>query len=364
MASISAIHLTNSKNWSGGTRQAILLCKGLVARGCKILFLAPPSSSSLKLAKEQGLQTDTLTFGNIFDQWKTSRRLRAIVRDFNPTIVHSHHTKAHNVALMATFGGCFPPVVANRGVLFKPEFPLKFRSSRTSAIIVNSRKVKSVLAKCRVPEEKIHVVYNGKTAADPDSLAEILPKLREEFKLDGRRPVIGAVGNGRPEKGFSFLIEAAPEILKVFSNAVFILVGVNAERLAEQLESLGVRDRFVLPGRRTDAVDIMGLFDLFVLPSIGMESCPNVLLEAMGAGCPVVGSDVGGVAEIMQNGLTGLVVRPGDPAELAKASVELLSDPERAAKMGALARKRIQTEFTFDLKVAKTLEVYEKVLKT
>lgn len=358
-----AVHLTSSKSRSGGTRQAVLLCKGLLAEGWKILFLGPPNSAALRFANEHGVPTDTLTFGGIFDQWKSSRRLREIVQDFSPAIVHCHHTKGHNVALMAAFGGSFPPVVANRGVLFKPEFSLKFRSSRTSALIVNSEKVKSVLENCRISANKIHVVYNGKTPADRERLACVLPGLREEFGLMDRSPVIGSVGSGRPEKGFQFLVEAAPSILQAFPNARFILVGGSVEKFIPRLDELGIRTHFIIPGHRVDAVDIMGLFDVFVLPSIDMESCPNVLLEAMGVGLPVVGADVGGVAEILEDGVSGLVVRPGDAVALAKAVVEILSNSQRAANMGAAGRQRIETNFTFESKVQQTIEVYEKVLK-
>ena len=360
---MNLLHLTSSRNESGGTRQAVLLCEGLRDVGHRVVFAGPPGSAALRWAAEAGgIETLSLEFGNPWRQWQSSRELRQRVASLRPAVVHAHHTKGHNVALLATFGGRFPPVIANRGVLFRPEFPAKFRSPRTAAVITNSRTVKQVLVENRVPGEKIHVVYNAKAVPDSHSIAERLPDLRTELVLSGTGPVVGAVGRGRPEKGFQFLVAAAPGILERYPETMFVLVGGGTERLEPQLAELGVRERFLLPGHRRDAVDVMGLFDVFVIPSIDMESCPNVLLEAMSVGLPAVGTDVGGIAEMVVDGVTGRVVAAGQARALSDAVIGLLEDREGMVRMGRAGRQRVADVFSLDVKVEGTLAVYEKVL--
>ncbi len=359
---MKVVHVTSSGNRSGGTRQAFLLARAQREAGYDVHVLAPGGAAILRWAQEEGVRARPLPdLSGVRGQWAASRWLRQVVRDARPDVVHAHHTKGHNVALLATFGGGFPPVVANRGVLFRPEFPAKFRSRRTAAVITNSRAVKRVLEGCRIPGGKVHVVYNARVPADREGLLRSAPGLREELRL-GDGPVVGAVSSARPEKGMQFLVEAAPEILRRHPGAQFVLVGAGTERFVPRLEALGIRERFRLPGHRADAVAIMSLFDVFALSSVDMESCPNVLLEAMDVGVPVVGSGVGGVPEIVEPGRTGLIVPRGEPGALAAAVNEILSLPDRGRDMGEAGRRKISERFTPEHKCQKTLEVYDRVL--
>ncbi len=358
---MTIVHITSSRNRSGGTRQALLLAAEQVRAGHRVILCAPPGAGIFELGKGCGIEFVPVPAGPLRSQWRSSRRLREIARHRGVDLIHTHHTKAHNIALLATLGGRFPPVVVNRGVLFRPEFPMKFRTRRTAAIITNSRKVAGVLEKCGVNPQKIHVVYNARVPADRTSLRRSGPALREELRL-GNGPVVGAVSSARPEKGMQFLVEAAPQVLRHHPGAQFVLVGAGTDRFVPRLEQLGVRDRFRLPGHRSDAVAIMALFDVFVLPSVDMESCPNVLLEAMDVGLPVVGSDVGGVGEIVEHGRTGLVVPRGDPGALADAVCTILSLPDRGQAMGEAGHRKISEHFTPQDKCQRTLAVYERVL--
>ncbi len=252
-------------------------------------------------------------------------------------------------------------MVANRGVLFAPRFAAKFRSGRTAAIVTNSRTVRGVLEHAGVPGTKIHVIYNAVPPLNLQRIRSRREAIRAELGLDGG-PVVGTVGRARPEKGFQYLVEAAPSVLERFPRAQFVLVGHGTFRLAARAESLGVQERIRLVGHRDDAVEVMGAFDLFVLPSVDMESCPNVVLEAMAVGLPVVGSRIGGVPEIVDEGTHGVLFRPGDPRGLALGIRTLLEEPAKAREMGSRARERARAEFSVEAKVARTLEVYRSVL--
>lgn len=360
-AALTLLQVTSSENRSGGTRQALLLSRGLREAGHRLVFCAPRGSPALAWAQEEGFETRETRTGGLRTQWQVSRTLREIARQIGADVVHAHHTEGHNVALLATFGGGFPPVVANRGVIFRPEFPPKFRISRTKAIITNSAAAKKALQKVGVNARKIHVVYNAKEAPNLTTLQERLPFLRAELEIEGAGPIIGAVGSADPVKGFRHLIAAAPAILARNPDASFVLVGGRPDQFLPQIEAQSLTGRFRLPGRRQDVQDIMGLFDVFVLPSLS-ESCPNVLLEAMGVGVPAVASDVGGVPELLDGGRIGRLVPPGDPVAIADAVCEMLTDPERAAEMGRAAREAVLSRFSVRSKAEATLAVYERLL--
>ncbi|GAB4258710.1 MAG: glycosyltransferase family 4 protein [Deferrisoma sp.] len=362
---LTVVHITSSTNRSGGTRQAFLLARAQADAGLRVIVCAPEEAAILDWAENSGIPAKRLPrLGSLWSQWRASRGVRRIVREAAADLVHAHHTKGHNVALLATFGGGFPPVIANRGVLFPARFPLKFRTPRTSAVITNSLRVKRVLESAGVAGGKIHVVPNARDTSGTGATERADPALlRRQLGLPPGVRVVGAVGRARPEKGFQHLIEAAPAVLSAVPDTFFLLVGAGTERFVPTLRRFGVADRFVLPGHRDDAVDLMRLFDVFVIPSVDMESAPNTLLEAMSVGVPAVGTNIGGIPEIIEEGRTGYVVTPGDPEALARAVVRLLQDPERAREMGEAGRRKIEEEFSVEAKVRATFEVYEKVLR-
>ncbi|MBI5015084.1 MAG: glycosyltransferase family 4 protein [Deltaproteobacteria bacterium] len=357
---LSILQITSASSLSGGTRQMLLLAQGLAGTRCRVVVAAPPGSASLAASAELGLDTRPLVFQTLCHQWQSSRALRALVREMGADVVHAHHTKAHNVGVLATFGGGFPPVVANRGVLVPPKFPAKFRSARTSGLVTNSLAAKNVLVGAGVADEKIHVVYNGVGVPDRERGRERAARLRTELGLEDAIPVVGAVGSGIPEKGFQHLVEAAPAIRKAFPAAAFVLVGAGTDRLQDRIRDLGLSGCVRLAGRQPDAGELMGLFDVFVLPSLS-ESCPNVVLEAMGAAVPQVCSDVGGVREILDGG--GYLVPPADSGAIAEAVCRLAADPSAARAMGARGAETVAARFTPARKVEATLDVYRRVLE-
>jgi glycosyltransferase involved in cell wall biosynthesis len=356
------LQVTSSRNGSGGTLQALLLSKALHEEGCRVLFCAPPGSGALERAELFGLPVEPLSFGGVWCQGKASRRLRSLARSWDAELVHTHHNKAHNAALLATFGGGFPPIVVNRGVIYRPEFPAKFRSGRTRAIIVNSARAGAVLQEHGVRAGKIHVVLNGQEAPDREAIRARAAALRGALGLFDGVPVVGCVGTGRAVKGFQFAVEAAPRILEEFPSAVFVLVGGGTERLLPRIRELNLEHHFRLTGHRSDALDVMALFDVYVFASVDMDSCPNVVLEAMGLERPIAAADMGGVGEMLVEGETGRLFPPGDVGELAAAVCGLLRDPEGATRMGKAAAEAAASRFSLEAKVRKTLSVYGKVL--
>ena len=199
----------------------------------------------------------------------------------------------------------------------------------------------------RVPREKVISVGTG---IDLGRIAEAVAgdEFASELGLAGRT-TIGIVAKLSPVKGHQYFLEAAAAIADARSNVAFLVVGdgVRKKELEEMAAELGIADKVIFAGARDDVPSLLKLMDVFVLSSLS-EGSPNVVLEAMAAGLPVVATDVGGLPEIVIDGESGILVPPGDSGALAAAVGDLLDDPARAVAMGrtglALAMERHDIE--------------------
>jgi glycosyltransferase involved in cell wall biosynthesis len=161
--------------------------------------------------------------------------------------------------------------------------------------------------------------------------------------------LLGAAGRLSPEKGFDLLINAVKIIHdRAFPIGLVIFgEGFLREVLEEQVKSLGLQDCVQLPGFTDELDRVLPHFDIFVQSS-HTEGLPNVLLESMAARTPVVATNVGGTPEVVEEGVTGLMVPPNNAEQLADAICRLLAEPEKLPVMGTAARERVQTLFTFE----------------
>jgi glycosyltransferase involved in cell wall biosynthesis len=169
-------------------------------------------------------------------------------------------------------------------------------------------------------------------------------------------------------KGLEQFLEAAAAIRMRVPDARFLIVGETAPNdrpylsvLTNLAGRLGLSDRVVFAGLRTDVPQLLASATVSVMPSLN-EALSNVLLESMAAGVPVVATRVGGTPEAIQDGVNGLLVEPGDPAALAQAIGHLLAQPELARRLGCAARESITERFSIDRMVSATEDLYLSLL--
>jgi L-malate glycosyltransferase len=161
------------------------------------------------------------------------------------------------------------------------------------------------------------------------------------------------------------LIEAAVEIAREFPQVRFLLVGDGAQRanFEGQVAKRDLQANFSFLGRREDVPRILACCDIAVLPSKA-EGLPNAVLEYFASGLPTVASQVGGNCEIVQDGVTGLLIPSEDSAALTKALLHLLRDPDAAASMGTRAREFVSANFSFQRMIEKTDQLYSELLRS
>jgi len=217
---------------------------------------------------------------------------------------------------------------------------------RLDRVIVVSKAKKDLLAKrYNLKEDRLLLINNGVDTdrfLNPDNGG-----LREKLGLRGREKVVGMVGRLVTEKAYDIFLRSARRVVSDFPDARFLIVGDGDERPALEglAGALGIRDKVFFLGEREDVPGLVSIFDIAVLSS-RMESFPVVLLEYMAAGKPIVTTGVGGNAEIVSDGKTGLMVPPEDPEALAGAIMELLRDPKKAEGMGKAARETVKDDFS------------------
>jgi glycosyltransferase involved in cell wall biosynthesis len=227
-----------------------------------------------------------------------------------------------------------------------------------------------------IGEDKITVIYNAirpERFVDPDPVGRDL--LRGLF-LQAANPlprapeiIVGAAGRLSREKGFGVLVDAAATVLgsraKVHGSPCgvgFILFGDGPlrESLERQIAAAGLEGRFILAGFRSDLDRLLPNLDLMVLPSFS-EGLPNVALEALAAGVPVVATAVGGTPEVIEDGQTGYLVPPGDAAALAGRMLEAISDPAGRSRLTGQGRGCVATRFSFDAQAASYRDLFRQL---
>jgi len=167
--------------------------------------------------------------------------------------------------------------------------------------------------------------------------------VRAEFKLSADDIVVGTVGRLSKEKGQKYLLAAVKEIPDI--TVMIVGAGPLGESLIRHARELGIADRVIFTGFRTDIYDFLAAFDIFALPSLS-EGMPLSLLEAMAAGKPVVATQVGGIPAVMKNRETGILIAPGNTGYLVEAIRTLLKNPDWAKDLGAASRREVRTDFS------------------
>ena len=234
-------------------------------------------------------------------------------------------------------------------------------------VLVNADAVRQWLVDQGYDPKRIVIIPNG---VDLDRFATHVDPaaLRQELGLPSDALLITVVSRLNQMKGLEQFLEAAAILAAKFPKAYFLVVGEPTvgdhqykPSLARLAARLGIADRVVFTGIRSDVPAVLASAAVSVMPSLN-EALSNVLLESMAAGVPTVATRVGGTPEAMVDGVTGLLVPPGDSAALASAVERLLSDPQFAATLGHAAKQTVKARFSAERMADATAQLYADLL--
>ena len=297
-------------------------------------------------------------------------RLALFLRRGGFQIMHAHDLYANILGIPAAVLARVPVIISSQRDLghldlYKSRRRIWLRRLQklSTAVLTNANAVRdAVLSEDHFAPEKVKVIHNG---VDLDLFSQ---QSRDRGWLvptgDHERWIV-LVGNMHGDvKGHPVLIAAAEAVVREFPDVRFLLAGDGQKReeFEEKARSLGIANHFYFLGRRDDIPRILSCCDIGVLPSKA-EGLPNAVLEYLAAGLPTIASRVGGNAEIIDDGKTGLLVPAEDSAALADALLRLLRNPSWADELGKSGRQFVAAEFTFQRLIEKTEKMYTDLLR-
>lgn len=296
------------------------------------------------------------------------------LRKCRADIVQTHHTLAGALGRVAARLARTPIVVSTEQNVVDA-LPLRYRALNDATIhlgdanVCISEGVRESLMRegvftRRLPPARVTVIPNGVDLPAIDARLEGgRNRTRAALGIGAEDFVIGNVGRLVPQKGQRFLIQAFAAVVSEIPRARLVIVG--GGRLAADLRKvaaqLNVSPRVHLLGERTDAIDLMAAFDVFALPS-DYEGLGVVLLEALAARVPVIATDVPGVRDVVEHGVTGVLVPPRSPGQLAEELLALAAAPDRRRELAEVGRRRIEDKFTVEAVARSYGALYDRLL--
>ena len=239
-----------------------------------------------------------------------------------------------------------------------------FLSRFADRVIPNSQAGREILLRRGINPARVRVIYNGINLERLASTPEKVARVRAQMGVPPGGKLVGIVASLSPQKDHLTIHRAARIIGQHLPQTRFAVVGDGPLRplLEREALELGVAPLVTFLGIQRDIGTYAGSFDVAVQCSVDKEGCSNVVLEAMALGKPVVATEVGGNTELVEPGVTGLLVPPGDPQALAQAVLGLLEDPQRCQAMGERGREVVRSRFSLEGMVKNYQDLYEEVL--
>jgi len=361
-------HLDDSKNLRGGERQVLFLSEELKKLGIINYIVARKNSPLIIEAQKRKIPCFSLPY---FWEWDIisaiilSLKIKKICRKFYIPILHSHtgHTSAV-IFLTSLFIKSI--TIAHRRVAFKlsNNFLTKLKHKKADHIIAISNKIKNILIESGLNENKISIIYSS---IDLDIYYNHKENLREEFKnkfnISKEQILIGSLLAFSSDKDPLNLINAAKYVINSYPDVHFIIGGEGElfNKAKEKIKELNIENNFHLYGYCQKNISFLKSLDIFILPS-REEGLGSVLIEAMACSLPLIGTDAGGIPELIENEYNGFIVPKENPEELSQAIIKLIKNPELRKKFSKNSFEKSKKYSS--LKMAEeTLKVYEKTIK-
>jgi len=362
----NVLHLCESSETGGAESMLISLVEGLDKNRYRSLVCLL-SDGWLKVELEKrGIDTLVVPQPHSIDfHWLF--RVYRLLRDRAIDIMHAHEFATNVYASVLSTVTGIPVIATAHG---KNYYSDKWRRraayrfvARQSVMVAVSNDLKRFLTeRIGIPPGSIRVVHNGidleRYAVGKEGTA-----VRDELGIGADQPVVGTVGNLFAVKGQTYLLRACKLVAGVFPGFLLLIAG-EGEQLAlleREASELGIGANVKFLGFRDDVPSLLRAMDVFVLPSLS-EGLPLSILEALALQKAVVATNVGGIPEIVQNGVTGFLVPPKDLEALAEKIILLLRDPQKAADIGRAGRAKVEEGFRLGQMVGQYQALYEDQL--
>ncbi len=368
---MNILYLCTHLNVGGITSYTLTLAKGFLRRGHCVYVASSGGEEVPKFTSAGIIHLDipirTKLEVNPFKVIPSLLRLEREIRQRDIQLVHSNTrvTQVLGTLLQRRLG--IPHVTTCHGYFRTRWFRRRFPCWGDRVIAISEAVADHLHDDFGLAPGQIRLIYNGIDLERFVLPANAVQRDRYAMKRGlGLRegPVVGIIGRLSDVKGHVYLVQAMPAVLKQFPQAQLLIVGEGPmhARLVRLARSLGISPACVFIPRIHDTLKALPVIDIFAMPSL-KEGLGLSLMEAMAAGLPCVGSDIGGIRNLIRDGENGLLVPVQDPAALARAIIGLLDDEKKAQRLADNARTFINHGFSQAEMVYKTQEVYRECLE-
>jgi glycosyltransferase involved in cell wall biosynthesis len=358
------IHIDTELGWRGGQQQVIYLHKSLCDKGFHSNLICNPNSALHQKCIESNLPVTPIRMRgevDFFSALKVSR----LVKSEKVDIVQCHSGHAQSIGILSKLFYKQVKLITVRRVDFNIKKNLlsriKYTTNLIDKIVCVSHNIKNVLIQDGIPEEKLEVIHSG-VDLNRFKFPNKSSNIRKEYNLGDDDILIGTVAAFVGHKDYNNLIHSAKIVLQSFPRVTFIAVGDGNElkQMKELTKQLVIEDNFIFTGYREDVLDLLHSFDIFVLAS-KKEGLGTSVLDAQAAGLPIVATNAGGIPEMIENGVNGLLVEKQNSGALANGILKLISDADLIKKISSGAKISVEK---FDIRntMNKNLILYRKLI--
>ncbi|MDO6719344.1 glycosyltransferase family 4 protein [Psychrosphaera sp. 1_MG-2023] len=364
------LHVEAGKHLYGGALQVHYLTSGLSKYGIKS-FLAAPRGAEIYDVMHGDVVPLPMKMAGDLDVSLIFKLVKAI-RIHKIQLVHLHSRRGADLfGLIAAKLTNTPVVISRRVDNIEPNWFSKWKYHQCNKVITISDGIRNVLLDAGVDSNQVTTVLS---AVDTDEYKPIDHKSTlkrpnnnwfiKEFKLDRSDVVIGVLAQFIPRKGHSVLFSAFKSLIAKEPNVQLLVFGKGPleEELKQEIIQLGLSNKVQFCGFRTDLARILPNLNLVVHPAFA-EGLGVSLLQANACGVPIIASRVGGIPEIVTDGLNGLLVDPGNVQELFNSLEDLVSDTNRIEQMAAAGREKVLKTFSIKAMVEGNVSVYKHCIK-
>ena len=326
-----------------------------------------PNYELVDVARKRGLEVKIFPCEGRFDR-NTVKMIRDYIKRSGINILHSHNYKSNFFArLTLSSRNNVKWVITNHGRRIGPllliyHFINSVTMRRADRVIVVSEEIALGMKKQAISDAKIKLIHNG---IDIEKFSNMRRNnhLKRSFGFNGTSKIVGTIASLTPEKGHIYLLEAAKKVIDLFPECRFLIVGDGRERqfLEEKTAHFRLTENVFFTGSRKDVPEILSILDLFILPSL-REGLPMALLEAMASKIPVIATSVGAIPKVLENRVSGILIRPKDSQAIVSAITQTLNNRNDALGMAEKGFEKVRDNFSSKKMSDKYLTVYEELL--
>jgi len=361
------LHTEASTGWGGQEIRIFTEMEAMRRRGHQLHLAAPANSRIFHEARESGFDPWELNPKRILFPFAILKLARALHRH-KIQVINPHSSADGWIAGFAGRLARTPLIVRSRHIEVDYPNPLTSRLTYGTlphhVITTSDRISKRLIERLRLNPNRVQCISTGIDLEKFD--ASVAGTLHQELGLEPDVPLVGMVSVIRSWKGHDYFVKAAKIVTARFPMAHFVVAGGGNNKRLEKIRTwaneAGLEGCFHLLGHRTDVPNLLASYSVLVLPSTGHEGIPQIILQSHAMACPVVGTTVGGIPEVVTNEETGLLVPSKDSPSLAKAIIRLLEDKVSREQMAAKGQAMIQASHSEEHMCQQLETIYQRYI--